>query len=220
MASFLAETELIYPDPQTLSGQGVATGQAPGVRQDWQLRRNRAAFPRAWLVHHARVRPPAANLAERGELMRFLLYNDDAIWNDPGHAVFDLRAGALVETDQPESLRGYLSRWPVEPTESVSVVSHQPHRVELSAALNRPGLVILADTFYPGWRLTIDGAPAPIFRTNRLMRGAAVKAGKHTLVYTFEPMSFRIGALISIAGAVAFLALVLFRGRHRRAVAQ
>ena len=207
MASFLAETDLLYPDSQTLSGQGVPAGQAPwGARQDWQLRRNRAAYPRAWVVHHARVRPPAVSLAERGELMRFLLYNDDPIWTIPGHAVFDLRAGALIETDQPESLRGYVARMPVDPSETVSVVSHEPQRVELSAVLKSPGLVILADTYYPGWRLKIDGAPAPIFRANRLMRGAALPAGKHTLVYTFEPLSFRIGAVISIAGVFVLAA--------------
>ena len=41
-------------------------GQGPwGMRQDWQLRRNRAAYPRAWVVHHARIRPPAADPDER-----------------------------------------------------------------------------------------------------------------------------------------------------------
>ena len=47
---------------------------------------------------------------------------------------------------------------------------------ELVATLERPGLVILADAYYPGWTLTVDGQLAPIYRTNRLMRGAAVKA--------------------------------------------
>ena len=91
--------------------------------------------------------------------------------------------------------------------ESVAVVRHEPQRVELSATLERPGLVILADTYYPGWRLTIDGKPAPIFRANRMMRGATVPAGKHTLVYTYEPGSFRIGAIVSLAGATVLLIL-------------
>ncbi len=40
-------------------------------------------------------------------------------------------------------------------------------------------MVILADVYYPGWELTIDGKPAPIYPVNRLMRGAAVTAGTH-----------------------------------------
>src|SRR5262249_42718416 len=91
--------------------------------------------------------------------------------------------------------------------ESVTVSRYGPQRVELVAELKRPGLVVLADAFDPGWSLTIDGAPAPILRTNRLMRGAAGRAGKHTLGYTYSPTSFWIGAAISIAALLALLAL-------------
>jgi uncharacterized membrane protein YfhO len=64
-------------------------------------------------------------------------------------------------------------------------------------------MVILADVYYPGWRLTIDGRDAPIYRANRTMRGAAVPAGRHRLTYTFAPTSFRVGGAITLAaGAV------------------
>ncbi len=63
-----------------------------------------------------------------------------------------------------------------------------------------PGLVILADVYYPGWELTIDGKPAPIYVVNRLMRGAAVPAGTHRLVYSYTPRSFLVGRAGSILG--------------------
>jgi hypothetical protein len=40
------------------------------------------------------------------------------------------------------------------------------------------------------------------------MRGAAVKAGRHTLVYTYDPASFRIGAALTIAGLITAAVLV------------
>jgi hypothetical protein len=214
MASFLAETELIYPKSRIPSRQENTAEEARWrTHQDWQLRRNQGAYPRAWLVHYARVRQPAVSLAERRELMRLLLFMNDPIWGDPDRLIFDLRSTALIETNEPASLGGYLARISVKSTESVVVKSHEPQRVELSTVINRPGLAILADTYYPGWQLTIDGTPAPIFRTNRLMRGAAVPAGTHTLVYTFQPWSFRIGAIASTASVVASAGLVLARQR-------
>ena len=74
-------------------------------------------------------------------------------------------------------------------------------------------MVILADIDYPGWRLTIDGRDAPIHRVNRLMRGAAVPAGRHRLAYTFAPKSFRVGGAISLAAGVtlAVLGLIFVR---------
>jgi len=209
-ASFLDQTDLLHPGSELLQSGDLATGGEPwGVRQDWQLRRNRASYPRAWLVHYARFRPPVRDPDARAGLIRSLAFMNDPLWNDPSRTVLDLRAVALIETDDKESLRGFISPSPVGRSESVAVVKYEPQRVELRASLERPGLVILADTYYPGWRLSIDGKAAPIYRTNLLMRGAAVPTGEHTLVYTYEPESFRIGAIISIAGLIVLVALAL-----------
>jgi uncharacterized membrane protein YfhO len=84
-----------------------------------------------------------------------------------------------------------------------------PQQATLEVTLDSPGLVILADVYYPGWKLAIDGKPAPIFRVNGLMRGAAVAAGPHRLVYTYSPDSFQIGRIVSIAGLAALVILGL-----------
>ena len=211
-AAFLPETELIFPKAEIVVGP---PGESWRENEDWQLFRNKDAYPRAWLVHFVRVRTPVEetnpNPKSRGdrlELMKDLVYKEDPFWRDPGRQVYDLRSMAFVETDQPQSLAGYVARTAVSPAESVPVIRYEPQRVELVASLQHPGLVILADIYYPGWKLTIDGQPAPIYRTNRLMRGAAVKAGRHTLVYTYDPDSFRFGAALSIVGLVALTALV------------
>lgn len=207
-ASFLDKTELVYPEADLLYQRQSREGREPwSLRHDWQLRRNLAAYPRAWLVHSASVRSPASNPDTRAQRIRTLIYMNDPIWSERGRPVLDLRQTALIETSDKESLKGFLSRTAVGAAESVAVIKYGPQRVELLASLDRPGLVILADTYYPGWRLTIDGKPAPIYRANRMMRGAAVPAGEHTLVYTYEPGSFRIGAIVSLVGAIVVLIL-------------
>jgi hypothetical protein len=140
--------------------------------------------------------------------MKNLVYKDDPFWRAPDRQVYDLRSMAFVETDRPQELAGYVARAVVAPTESVVITRYEPQRVELVANLERPGLVVLADIYYPGWKLAIDGVPAPIYRTNRMMRGAAVKSGRHTLVYTYDPASFRIGAILSITGLLTLAALI------------
>jgi hypothetical protein len=152
---------------------------------------------------------------DRLALLQELLYENDAFWSDPPRPVHDLHAMAFVETDHAEDLKGYINRRRVAPNESVTITRYEPQRVELTAVLEYPGLVILADLFYPGWRLTIDGAPAPIYRTNHAMRGAAVKAGKHRLVYTYEPLSVLLGLALTIAGVLALTVLVVWAARGR-----
>ncbi len=77
--------------------------------------------------------------------------------------------------------------------------------------LERPGIIVLADVFYPGWTLSTSTArPLRLFRINRMMRGAAVESGRHTLIYRYQPASFRIGLIVSAAGLVALCLLSLW----------
>ena len=81
----------------------------------------------------------------------------------------------MGQTDRAAApLAGFAPGGPADPGESVVVTNPSPQRVELRARLTRPGLVILSDVFYPGWRLTIDGQETPVLRANRMMRGAPV----------------------------------------------
>ncbi len=222
IASFLPNTIRIYPPSAAHKGKSPAEQAAAQewlTREDVQILRNLDAFPRAWLVHEARFKPPVVGLnrAERKETMEEILFADDPFWRDRGRTRYDPRQLAWIETDDPRSLVGYVSNSPPLAGESVKVVEHGPLRVVLEAQLARPGLVILADVFYPGWTLTIDGQPAPIYRANRLMRGAAVREGTHRLVYTYEPRSFRVGAALSLVGLVGlagFAGWATFRGRR------
>lgn len=104
-------------------------------------------------------------------------------------------------------LAPYLSDQLPSANEMVTVRYPSPQRAELDVTVDSPGIVILSDIYYPGWELTIDDKPAPIYPTNQLMRGAAVDSGNHKLVYSYRPRSFRLGCIISVAGAIA---MVLF----------
>jgi hypothetical protein len=208
--AFLEETDLIYPDEETF--------REPERRRRWiatedvQVRRNRAAYPRAWVVHQVRVLRPetVANAAGRHRGMRQhqLLYQSDRIWRDPSRSVVDLRAIALVESSDPAAFRR-LAAPPAGAREAVTIERYEPQRIALHAELAAPGLVVLAERYDPGWRLTIDGARAPVVRVNRLMRGAVVGAGGHTLVFTYDPLSFQIGLAISMAGLAGLAGLVI-----------
>jgi hypothetical protein len=207
--------ERIYPPDSVVRDARESERWVTG--NDWQPVRNLDAYPRAWLVHDVRIRPPSRGTSDPQywELMQDLVYQAFPSWRQPGRPLYDLRGVAFVETARPEDFAGAIARTAPGPGESVAITRYEPQRVELVAQLDRPGLVVLADAYDPGWSLEIDGTAAPIYRTNRMMRGAAVKAGRHTLVYAYSPASWRIGAGVSLAGLVLLAALVLWVWAHR-----
>jgi uncharacterized membrane protein YfhO len=77
-------------------------------------------------------------------------------------------------------------------------------------------MLVLSDTWYPGWHATVDGHDAKIERVDYLLRGVRVGPGSHTVQMTYRPLSFRIGWIVSLATALALLGAVLVSRRRRR----
>ena len=91
----------------------------------------------------------------------------------------------------------------------VVVTRYLPEDVELRVRTEQPGLLVLADTWYPGWIATVDGVPAPILRANYLFRGVPVPAGEHVVTMRFQPASLRTGLLVTAVAVVGLLLLLL-----------
>jgi hypothetical protein len=211
-ASLWGATRRIYPEKTRFDGpDGPAERRRWLEDEDFQVLRNEESYARAWVVHRVRTVSPISGFvpADRRDVMRELLYQDDEFWHDLPVRVFDPKRVAWVETETPRQVVRFLSGVDPDASEGVTITRYEPQRVELTASLKTPGLVILADVDYPGWRLTLDGRPAEILRTNRLMRGALAGAGTHRLVYTYQPRSFQIGLALSALGLVGLVLLLL-----------
>jgi hypothetical protein len=89
------------------------------------------------------------------------------------------------------------------PLTPARIVSYHPSVIQLEANALDDGLLVLTDTFYPGWRATVDGVEQPIIRANFLFRGIMVRAGQHNVELRYEPWPFQIGL------GIATLTLVL-----------
>jgi len=211
-ASFLFQSDQVYPDDALFVGpRGTEAAMNWIDTKDFRVIRNRVEYPRAWIVHGARatIRDNGTSADSWSKARQEILYAGDPIWKDPTLAVYNPRTVAWVGKDDFDFIRRQLSNRTTTPSETATVTYPNPQKAVLEVRLDSPGLVILADIYYPGWLLAIDGKPAPIYRVNGAMRGAVVPSGAHQLVYTYAPETFRVGRLVSIAGLFALLILGL-----------
>jgi uncharacterized membrane protein YfhO len=73
------------------------------------------------------------------------------------------------------------------------------HSVTAKTRNQVEGLLVLKDTWYPGWEARVDGTKVPIYRVNGCFRGVIVPAGEHRVIFKYKP------ALIYLAGAISIL---------------
>ncbi|MFP6640154.1 MAG: YfhO family protein, partial [Myxococcota bacterium] len=156
---------------------------------------NARALPRAYVTHRVEPAPGTEELLAK-------LASPD----------FDPREQSYLELDslpEPELA-------PAQRSERVAIVRDTLHEVALEVELDAPGVVILSDSYYPGWRASVDGEPVPIYAANHLFRGVAVGAGVHEVRFLYEPSSVRIGAGLSLLGVVVLVGLFVAARREGR----
>ena len=113
--------------------------------------------------------------------------------------------------------RGFLMRREVvleeAPTGSIGpggaaqIVRYEDEEVAVSLTDSAGGILVLSDTYYPGWRAFVDGVERPILRANHVFRAVVVPAGAQEVVFSYEPDSFRYGLLVSVAAVALWLGL-------------
>lgn len=102
------------------------------------------------------------------------------------------------------------------------ILEYGNHRVNIQASLDSPGILVLADSFYPGWNVYVNGRQEKIYRANLFFRGVQLSPGTHTVQFRYEPRAFAIGRAVSVITLlliVAFFILLYLRKRRQNLTA-
>ena len=91
------------------------------------------------------------------------------------------------------------------------VLEYKEQKIVIKTTASDPAILVITDTFYPGWQATIDDQPAHIYRANYALRAIVVPAGSHTVRVTYNPFSLKLGVGFSLASGALFLILALIK---------
>jgi hypothetical protein len=169
---------------------------APGLRvaydgPDGRVYANRRALPRAWVVGSQQV-----------------VTGDERTLRAVGDSDFDPRQVALVDDAVPGLGGGSGGH--------AAITHYGPERVEIDATSRGPGLLVLSDLYFPGWKAEVDGEEVDIERVDYLLRGVPLADGEHSVVFQYEPASWRIAWILSLTGLACLAALIAVGLRRRR----
>lgn len=147
-------------------------------------------LPRAYLVGRVEVEPDSIAV-----LNRFLAGGEN-----PHAVAYVSEAPGL---DGPGRVGGSV-RWLEGSNHSVRVEVDAPAR----------SLLVLTDTWYPGWRVSVDGRPAPIRRVNWHFKGVYVEPGTHRVRFDYRPRGLVPAAIVSALALAGLIGVVIVGGRR------
>lgn len=93
---------------------------------------------------------------------------------------------------------------------SVFITAYEPQKIQIRTKTDKSQILFLSDNYYPGWKAYIDNKETKIYRANYTFRGIYLPEGKHTVIFKYDPISFKIGLIISLLSIILLLFIVVF----------
>ncbi|MBI4744388.1 MAG: YfhO family protein [Actinobacteria bacterium] len=87
----------------------------------------------------------------------------------------------------------------------VKVVKYEPNSVTIKTTNNKKGFLVLGDTYYPGWKVFVDGNEEKIYRVNYTFRAVGLSEGSHLIKFVYDPLSFKAGLFLSLGTFVLLI---------------
>ncbi|EKD67751.1 MAG: hypothetical protein ACD_48C00237G0003 [uncultured bacterium] len=119
-------------------------------------------------------------------------------------ATFDPRQTILLPNDTPSIDISTATQ------AETTILSYKPEEVIIKTSSDAPQILFLSDAFAPGWIATIDGTLTSVYRANYAFRAVSVPTGTHIVSFTYQPISYTIGAYLTLFGICSMCLFLLF----------
>ena len=128
---------------------------------------NKDYFPRAFMVYNFQF---AENKQKAIDLLM-----DESI---------NLHKKVVLEEILPADLIKLINE---DVTNNVAIELYEENKVVVSVETLKKGILVLTDSYYPGWKATVDGKETKIYLADYNFRAVIVPSGKHKVVFEYEP---------------------------------
>lgn len=93
-----------------------------------------------------------------------------------------------------------------DPQSEIKLISYHPDNLVYRYQTDKAAMAVFAEIWYSkGWKAYVDQQEIPYFRANYILRAAVLPAGKHELVFKFEPNSYYWGERISLIASILLI---------------
>lgn len=100
---------------------------------------------------------------------------------------------------------------------AVRLISYAPEKIAMTVDVpgSAGGFLASTERYAAGWKATIDGVPQKVWRSNLYFRGVFLPAGRHSVVWSYEPALWKPLVVLSYATIASSICLALLLMRRK-----
>lgn len=125
----------------------------------------------------------------------------DQILNAIKDSRYNLREVVLLE----DKRGGYVLNDAQDNIVEVTKLESNANSSRISVRSENPGFLVTTNSYYPGWKVYVDGKKSKLLKANYAFSAVYLTKGEHEVVYKYIPESFLVGVVVSIISAFILL---------------
>jgi len=94
--------------------------------------------------------------------------------------------------------------------------NNEPGFIVVDVESSQPALLASSESFYPGWKATVNNRPAEILRCNFAFKAVEIPSGKSKVIFRYMPVSYRLGAFFTLLALIVGVLLFIYSGKLRK----
>lgn len=96
---------------------------------------------------------------------------------------------------------------------SLKIQAFSAHHIEIETLSEKPTALVIAQTYHPAWRASVNGNPSPVWRANHAFQAISVPAGRNVIRLEYHDGKFRIGIAVTLVSMILCGVIWTRRGR-------
>jgi len=92
---------------------------------------------------------------------------------------------------------------------NVRIIHYSRNNVKMDVEVDKDGILVFSDSYYPGWKAKVDGRDTKIYQSNVTQRAVIIPSGNHRVEFIFQPETILVGFLFTILGIVLFIIFLI-----------
>lgn len=162
---------------------------------DYTLYENLSALNRAFMVYNYKTVLRTSSDRKLNDLNWLHIVNEYA---------GQLNNTAIISEDDTRYAT-FAPHSTIQGTYDVQMEVYKPSFIKMKVETSEPGLLVISNTYFPGWHVFVDDAEKKLIRADYAFDGLFLEQGSHTVVLIYKPLSFRIGLIFTIIGLISLL---------------